>query len=113
VVFYDYDGTIVTSYSASAFAQLSQLPANPTHTGLVAQGWNWSLADAKTYVAKYGKLNIGQMYITASGATEIDVVMQEGRLEPTLTICVNGTITVDWGDGTTPDTVTGTSLDTH
>lgn len=113
VVFYDYDGTIVTSYSASAFAQLSQLPANPTHAGLVAQGWNWSLTDAKTYVAKYGKLNIGQMYITESGATEIDVIMQKGRLEPILTICIYGTVTVDWGDNTTPDTVTGNSLSTR
>ena len=115
VVFYDYDGTIVASYSASAFAQLSQLPANPTHTGLVAQGWNWSLANAKTFVTAHpnDQLNIGQMYITESGNTEIDVVMQEGRLEPILTITVKGTITVDWGDETTPDTVTGTSLSTR
>lgn len=113
VVFYDYDGTIVASYSASAFVQLSQLPANPTHAGLVAQGWNWSLTDAKTYVAKYGKLNIGQMYITESGATEIDVIMQSGRLEPILTIYIYGTVTVDWGDNTTPDIVTGNSLSTR
>jgi hypothetical protein len=115
VIFYDYDGTIVASYSASAFTQLSQLPANPTHAGLVAQGWNWSLNDAKTFVTAHPNdpLNIGQMYITESGNTEIDVIMQEGRLEPILTICVNGTITVDWGDETTPDTVTGTSLNTR
>ena len=113
VTFYDYDGTIVDSYSASEFASLSALPANPSHAGLIAQGWNWSLSDAKTHVAKYGKLNIGQMYITQSGATEIDVEMHEGRLNPTLTICVKGIITVDWGDNTTPDTVTGTSLTTR
>ena len=113
VTFYDYDGTIVSSYSASEFASLAALPANPSHEGLISQGWNWSLADAKTHVAKYGKLNIGQMYVTQSGATEIDVEMQEGRLEPILTICVDGTITVDWGDNTTPDTVTGTSTTTR
>ena len=110
VVFYDYDGTVVESYTANEFASLSAMPTNPTHTGLIAQGWNWSLANAKTYVAKYDKLNIGQMYVTQSGATEIDVEMHEGRLEPILTICVNGTITVDWGDNTTPDTITGSSL---
>jgi hypothetical protein len=59
VTFYDYDGTILYSYSAADFANLSALPANPTHRGLTAQGWNWSLADAKTYVAAHGKLNIG------------------------------------------------------
>ena len=109
VTFYDYDGTIVASYSASEFASLSALPANPSHAGLIAQGWNWSLSDAKTHVAKYSELNIGQMYVTQSGATEIDVEMHELRLDPILTICVNGSITVDWGDNTTPDTVTGTS----
>ena len=112
VTFYDYEGTIVASYSTSEFASLSAMPDNPTHTGLIAKGWNWSLSDAKTYVAKYGKLNIGQMYITESGATEIDIELEEGCLEPILTICVNGTITIDWGDNTTPDTVTGASLST-
>lgn len=113
VTFYDYDGTIVDSYSASEFASLSALPANPSHEGLVAQGWNWSLANAKTHVAKHGKLNIGQMYVTQSGATEIDIEMHKERLDPILTICVNGTITVDWGDNTTPDIVAGSSLDTR
>lgn len=110
VTFYDYDGTVVAGYSTSDFAQLSALPANPTHTGLVAQGWNWSLSDAKTYVAKYGKLNIGQMYVTQSGATEIDVIMQEGRLSPILTVCVDGMITVNWGDGTESEMLVGTDL---
>ena len=109
VVFYDYDGTVVETYTADEFASLTAMPENPTHTGLIAQGWNWSLADAKTHVAKFGELNIGQMYVTQSGATEIDVEMHELRLDPILTICVNGSITVDWGDNTTPDTVTGTS----
>jgi hypothetical protein len=34
---------------------------------MTSQGWNWSLLDAKAYVAKYGKLNIGQMYIPTDG----------------------------------------------
>lgn len=112
VNFYDYDGACLYSYSASDFASLTALPANPVHDGLTAQGWNWSLSDAKTYVANYGKLDIGQMYITSSGNTEIDVIMLKGRLEPTLSVSVNGTIFVNWGDNTTSDTVTGTSLST-
>lgn len=113
VNFIDYDGTILYSYSASDFLALSELPANPTHDGLTAQGWNWSLTDAKTYVTSYGKLWVGQMYITSSGDTEIDVVMQKGRLSPTLNLAVNGTVTIDWGDNTALDTVTGTSLSTR
>ena len=55
----DYDGTVLHSYTAAEFAALTELPANPTHTGLTAQGWNWTLADAKTSVASYGTLTIG------------------------------------------------------
>lgn len=107
VTFYDYDGTIVYSCSASDFAQASSLPNNPTHTGLTAQGWNWTLSDAKSYVATYGKLNIGQMYITDNGKTRIYIELQDGRLEPYVGIAVKGTATIEWGDGTS-STVTGT-----
>lgn len=109
VNFFDYDGTIVASYTAADFANLSALPDNPTHDGLTAQGWNWTLADAKTYVASYGKLNIGQMYITGDGKTRIYIKLEEGRLAPYLGLAINGTATVEWGDGQT-STVTGTNI---
>ena len=112
VNFYDYDGTITNSYSAEDFASLASLPKNPKHTGLTAQGWNWSLADAKAYVAKYGKLNIGQMYVTTSGDTEIDIQLGIGRNKPYLGCCPNGTVDIDWGDGSAHDTLTGTSVST-
>ena len=110
VNFIDYDGTIVASYSAADFAQLSALPANPSHSGLTAQGWNWTLADAKTYVASYGFLDIGQMYITDDGKTYVYCHFEEPRLSPNVCLYVNGTITIDWGDNTTADTLTGTNF---
>ena len=115
VNFIDYDGTLLYSYTAQEANALSALPANPSHTGLTAQGWNWTLAQIKAHLtaAPDGDVWVGQMYITQSGNTEIDVSMPEGRLSPIMTIAVNGTITVDWGDNTTPDTVTGTSLTTQ
>lgn len=64
VNFIDYDGTIVHSYTAAEFAALTVMPDNPTHEGLTAQGWNWSLSDAQSYVASYGFLTIGQMHLT-------------------------------------------------
>ena len=112
VNFYDYDGTLVDSYTASEFATLSAMPANPSYDGLTAQGWNWTLADAKAYVAKYGKLNIGQMYVTTSGDTEIDIKLSIGRNKPYLGCCPNGTVEIDWGDGSAHDTLTGTSTST-
>ena len=110
VNFYDYDGTIVNSYTAAEFANLNAMPENPTHDGLTAQGWNWSLQDAKTYVASYGKLEIGQMYITSDEKTRLYITLHDGRLEPVLGLGINGSVDVDWGDGTAHDTMTGSGL---
>ena len=114
VNFRDYDGTVVYSYTPAEFVALSAMPANPDHSGdaipLTSQGWNWSFADAKAYVAKYGRLEVGQMYATADGKTHILIHLDEGRTSPILGCCPNGTVDVDWGDGTAHDTLTGTSV---
>ena len=110
VTFYDYDGTVVAAYSKADFIALSAMPANPTHEGLTAQGWNWLLADAKVYVTKYGRLNIGQMYITSDGKTRIKIKLEEGRLSPVLGFGIDGSVDVDWGDGTTHGTMTGSNV---
>ena len=111
VNFYDYDGTVLHSYTAADFAQLSAMPSNPTHAGLTAQGWNWSLTDAKTYVASYGKLDIGQMYITDDGKTRLYIELTEGRLTPWLKIYLNANseLDIDWGDGSSHSTFASTS----
>lgn len=109
VNFYDYDGTITNSYTAAEFAELTAMPDNPSHNGLTAQGWNWSLSDAQTYVAKYGELIIGQMYITDDGKTRIYIHLEEGRLAPYLGIAPAGTVVINWGDGSNPDTLDGSS----
>ena len=111
VVFYDYDGTVVDSYSADEFANLSELPTNPTHEGLTAQGWNWSLSDAKDYVAKYSALNIGQTYITSDGKTRLYISLLEGRTSPILQLYLNDNseLDIDWGDESTHSTFTTTS----
>ena len=111
VNFYDYDGTIVNSYTAAEFANLSELPANPTHEGLIAQGWNWSLADAKEYVAENNRLDIGQMYVTSDGKTRIYITLTEGRISPILQLYLNANseLDIDWGDGGAHSTFTSTS----
>ncbi len=107
--FYDYDGTLVAAWELSELAGKTALPDYPTHDGLTCQGWNWTLADLKTENAK---TNVGAMYITTDGKTRIYITLQEGRKSPMLGVCPNGTVTVDWGDGTTPNTLTGTSVST-
>ena len=104
VNFYDYDGTVVASYSANDFLQLSEMPKNPTHEGLISQGWNWSYDSAIDYVSKYGLLEVGQSYITDNGATRMHFDFSD-CINKTITICFtqsesNGCL-VDWGDGVT------------
>ena len=112
VKFIDYDGTILHSYSVADFMALTAMPENPSHSGLTAQGWNWSLADAKAQLTAYPEagLTIGQMYITDDGKTRIYVHFEEARKSPYLGICPEGTVTIDWGDNSATDTLTGTSL---
>lgn len=110
VSFYDYDGALVAGYTAADFAALEALPENPSHDGLVARGWNWSLDEAKAYVAKYGLLNVGQMYATDDGATRVHIHIGEGLPESrraftlAYTQSEAGGVTVDWGDGSDPET---------
>ena len=110
--FIDYDGTILHSYTKSEWQSVTALPSNPSHTGLTAQGWNWTKAqiDAQLTAVPNGDVWVGQMYITTSGDTEIDVrFVDSTRLSPYLSCAVNGEITIDWGDNST-STVTGTTL---
>ena len=109
ITFYDYDGTIVTSWALAELATKTALPDYPSHAGLICQGWNWSLADLKT---ANRKMNVGAMYITDDGKTRIYIRLEEGRTSPRLGVCPDGTVTVDWGDGTTPDTLTGANTTT-
>ena len=109
VNFYDYDGTLVASYTLAEAQALTTLPDGPTHDGLTFQGWNWSLEKIHALTRP---MNVGAMYITDDGKTRIYIRLEEGRTSPMLGVCPNGTVTVDWGDGTTPDILTGTSTTT-
>ena len=113
VIFYDYDGTVLYEYSASEFIKLTSLPANPTHEGLTSQGWNWDLTDAQAYVAAYGFLDIGQMYITDDGKTRLYISLtDENYLSPTICFrqsAVNG-VTVNWGDSSNDETSSSTGI---
>ena len=111
VVFIDYDGTVLYKYSKAEIDAMSALPSNPTHAGLTSQGWNWSLADIKSQLTAYPNqpVYVGQMYITDNGDTRLYVHFEEGRTSPYLGLGVNGTVTIDWGDNSATDTLTGTS----
>ena len=115
VNFIDYDGTLLYSYTATEFASLTEMPANPTHTGLISQGWNWDLSEAKAYVAKYTDLDIGQMYITNDGKSRFYITIDDAsRRSLRIAFGVEGSVTIDWGDGSSSETITDSiRTDTH
>lgn len=116
VILIDFDGRILYSYSAAEFALLDALPTIPVlkYSFLQQDGWNWTLSDAKTYVAKYGELVIGAQYTTTDGKNHalFDIPKHDLTLTFALFVANRGassgnTITIDWGDGSTPTTEGG------
>ena len=111
VNFRDYDGTILHSFSKADFLALSELPELPTQKGLTCQGWNYTLADAQSYVQEYGVLEVGATYITDDGKTRLYIrIAEKGRMNVPLYFSqsrANG-VTIDWGDGSATQTLSGT-----
>lgn len=107
--FIDYDGTVVASYTTSEWDNV--LPDNPQHEGLISQGWNYTVAQINERVSATGSCVIGQLYMTESGSTEIDIEVVRGRLSPSVGLAPNGSVQIDWGDGST-SSMSGTSYTT-
>lgn len=96
VSFYDYDGTLLHSYTIKEANMLTVLPPTLAHEGLVFDGWNWSLEDINKLTRP---MNIGAMYHTKDRHTHIYIHLEEGHQDITFSICVKGEILLDWGDG--------------
>lgn len=107
---YDYDGSVIATYTPEEFAALTEYPVHPTHEFLTGDGYNWPLADAQEYVAKYGYVEVGAQYRVTDGKTRLFIHLEEGRLEPQLGLGINGSVDVDWGDGSAHDTMTGSNV---
>ena len=108
VTFIDYDGSVLYSYSLAEAQALTELPALPSHDGLVCQGWNWTLEDIK---ALNRPVTVGAMYITDDGATRLHIrIATVGRMTVPLYIgqTVSNGVSIDWGDGSAAKTISGT-----
>ena len=108
VNFYDYDGTILYSYTVAEAQELTELPTLPSHNGLICQGWNYDLATIKAYNRA---VNVGATYITDDGKTRLYIkISTEGRM--TIPLYFNQTVsngvTIDWGDGSATQTLSKT-----
>ena len=102
--FFDYDGTLLHSYTRDELKEQNEMPPLPQHPGLVCQGWNYFLTELLNSDAPF---SVGPMYITDDDTTRIYIHLNQGRTSPMLGVGVAGTVTVDWGDGTEPDVLTG------
>lgn len=111
--FWDYDGTLLYSWTLAELATKTELPPLPSHDGLVCQGWNWTLQDIKDAGRE---LDIGALYSTDDGKTRLYVDVDAETWDDFVLNYWQGqknATTVDWGDGTTPEAVNDYSYIEH
>lgn len=115
VNFFDYDGTCVYSYTFAEWASVTELPSQPLHEGLIADGWALfdnvdavntritNVPNQSIYVFPYYKTDDGKTRLYLNIVSSYAIYFGFG---------VNGTIRIDWGDGSPTYDLTGTSLTT-
>ena len=111
--FWDYDGTLLYAWTLAELAAKTELPPLPSHDGLVCQGWNWTLQDIKDAGRE---LDIGALYITDDGKTRLYVDVDTETWDDFVLNYWQSTrnaTTVDWGDGTTPESKNADSYIEH
>ena len=102
VNFYDYDGTLLHSWTLAETATRTELPPLPSHDGLICQGWNWTLDEIK---ALGRKCVVGANYITDDGKTRLYIKVTDELASDVSLVFGQGAdqgVTVDWGDGSEP-----------
>lgn len=101
--FYDYDGTLLYSYTESEAEELSELPSLPVHDGLIAVGWTHTLLQIKQASQD---TNVGCYYITSDGKTHIHIELKKsGTFEFGLIQSAANAAVIDWGDGSPTETL--------
>lgn len=97
VNFFDYDGTLIASYTEAEAKALTSLPTPPVHSGLVFQGWNYTLEEVK---ANAEMADVGAMYTTDDGATRLEIEVLERRdIRVRFSQTKASGVLIDWGDG--------------
>lgn len=102
VFLYDYDGTLLYSFTETEINRLSALPPQPVHEGLTGDGWNWTLAQIQTYINAYqSRVNVASLYHTSDNKTRIYIQLEDGETSFGLKLIQSGpnVTAIDWGDG--------------
>lgn len=100
VIFADYDGNLIDTWTKDEVASKTSLPTPPAHTGLVFEGWNWTLEDIQTDTTGQ-VITVGPYYHTESGLTEIDIHLDIGTGKEVQLFQSTMDVEKDWGDGVT------------
>lgn len=108
VNFWDYDGTLLHSYTLAEAQALTELPPFPTREGLICQGWNWALEQIKSFGLQ---VDVGAVYITDDGKTRIKIDVSSMLISNvTLNFGGNVTVIIDWGDGSPTEESSNSSV---
>lgn len=103
VNFYDYDGTILYSYDADEFLKLNALPELKDKEGLISDGWNYTLEEAKELVQDVHMADIGALYRTDDNSLRYYFELLDYQsLDIAIRVSAKNsphTIKIDWGDG--------------
>lgn len=116
VRFFDYKGNLVGGYEYDELASLTELPPLPTPSdpNIMAVEWNYTLAEVKAVVSPV-KIDVGETCQSAvNGGNDTLLYIAIGSSATSITLnfsqTVSGGVTIDWGDGSTTETVEGTGV---
>lgn len=108
--FFDYDGTLLYSYTAAEAAQLTSLPTPPIHAKMATEGWTHTLAE----VVGSLYLDVGAVYHSAIGTDDTSWFEFYPNASGDVTInfrqSVDSGVEIDWGDGSATERVSGTGV---
>lgn len=101
--FYDYDGTLLYSYTKEEFNNLTNLPPIPQHDNMKDEEWNWTFDDIIAILDNIEILDVGVNCITNDGKTRLYLklycntkVLLKFQI---IDVREDTTFIIDWGDG--------------
>lgn len=112
VVFINYNGNVLYQYNTTNMQLATDLPALPNNQGFKDETWNWTLAEIKSHLTTYpnSTLTVGVNLVPTDEKTHVFYEVREDTKTIYMLFGVQGTATIEWGDGSSDSTVTGSSV---
>jgi hypothetical protein len=109
VVFINYNGDVLYQYNTTNMLAASELPLLPNNYGFKEETWNWVLEDIKSYLTAHpdSTLTVGVNLVPTDEKTHVFYEVKEDTKNLYVCISLNGTATIEWGDGSSDSTITG------